>query len=956
MTRELEKTSFLSGGNSAFIAGLYARYASDPKSVDPSWQHFFAELGDAAAVVEAEARGASWTPARFVIAEEHFAEASEALGDGEATALTPITSEDERLSRTDSIRALMLIRAYRVRGHLIADLDPLGLESREHHPELDPATYGFTEADRDRPIFIDHVLGLESATMREIIEVLRQTYCGTTGYEFMHIQHPEEKAWIQARIEGDEFHPHFTPEGRKKILKRLIAAEGIEQFLNTKFTGTKRFGLDGAESLIPLLEAVIKRADELGVDEIIFGMPHRGRLNVLSNIMAKSNAAIFFEFQGGSAHPEDVQGSGDVKYHLGTSADREFDGKVIHLSLTANPSHLEAVDPVVVGKVRAKQGQYGDTERRKVMALLMHGDAAFAGQGLVPETFGLSELKGYRTGGTIHVIVNNQIGFTASPAQSRSSPYPSDVAKAVQAPIFHVNGDDPEAVVHAARIATEFRQKFGRDVVLDLFCYRRFGHNEIDEPSFTQPQMYRRIGELPTTRQIYTRNLIEGGLLTEDEADGMVQEFRAELDRDFESSQAYKPNKADWLEGAWAGLQVAGGGDRRGLTEVKIKELKRIGRTLSNVPEGFQPHRTIRRLLERRREMIETGKGLDWSTAEALAFGSLLIEGSPVRLSGQDSARGTFSQRHAVLVDQESEELYAALNHLREGQAPYEVVDSLLSEAAVLGYEYGYSLAAPDTLVLWEAQFGDFANGAQVIIDQFVISGESKWLRMSGLVMLLPHGAEGQGPEHSSARVERYLQLCAEDNVQVVNCTTPANYFHVLRRQLHREFRKPLIIMTPKVLLRHKRAVSELAELGPKSSFHRVLWDAGKPGPDKRIKRVVLCSGKLYYELEEERDKRKAKDVYILRLEQLYPFPNDPLAFELGRFTGAEMVWCQEEPENQGPWTFVAPRIDKVLNRIKAKHSRVRYIGRPDAAAPAAGSFRSHVVGQERAIDEALTL
>ena len=689
----------------------------------------------------------------------------------------------------------------------------------------------------------------------------------------MHIQSPDEKAWIQARVEGQEFHPRFTDDGRRNILRRLTRAEGFEHFLQRKYVATKRFGLEGAEGLLPALEAIIRRATELGACEIILGMPHRGRLNVLANVMGKPNTAIFSEFEGQAAHPADVQGSGDVKYHLGTSSDRDIDGRALHLSLTPNPSHLEAVDPVVLGKTRAKQVQLGDTERTKVMAILMHGDAAFAGQGLVAECFGLSELRGYRTGGTIHIIVNNQIGFTTSPGYARSSPYPSDVAKAVQAPILHVNGDDPEAVVHAARVATEFRQKFHKDVVLDMFCYRRHGHNESDEPAFTQPLMYRKIAELPTARELYATRLIAAGLITAEDAEEMAATYRQRLDGEFEAAKTYKPNKADWLEGRWAGLAAASGEARRGKTAVDTRVLKKVGRALCEVPDDFNAHRTIGRQLETKRKAIEAGEGIDWATAEALAFGSLLVEGTPVRLSGQDCGRGTFSHRHSVLVDQETEARYVPLNNIAEGQASYEVIDSLLSEAAVLGFEYGYTQAEPTALVLWEGQFGDFANGAQVIIDQFLASGESKWLRMSGLVLLLPHGHEGQGPEHSSARLERYLQLSAEDNWQVVNCTTPASYFHVLRRQVRRDFRKPLIVMTPKSLLRHKVAVSSLGDMTSKQSFHRILWDEGEVAKDSAIKRVVLCSGKIYYDLFETRAAQGIDNVVVLRLEQLFRSP-----------------------------------------------------------------------------------
>ncbi|MGH6954035.1 MAG: 2-oxoglutarate dehydrogenase E1 component, partial [Alphaproteobacteria bacterium] len=766
---------------------------------------------------------------------------------------------------------LMMIRAYRIRGHLAADLDPLKLRTPDPHPELDPRTYGFTEADLERPIFIDNVLGLETASLRQILERCRATYCGPIGVEFMHIQEPDQKAWIQTRIEAVHNRTEFTPADKLSILGRLVAAESFEHFLDKKYTGTKRFGLEGAEAVIPALEQIVLRASELGVKEVVLGMSHRGRLNVLANVMAKPLQAIFSEFQGASAHPEDVQGSGDVKYHLGTSSDRQLNGSVMHLSLTANPSHLEAVDPVVLGKVRAKQTARGDSAREQVMGLLLHGDAAFAGQGLVAECLDLSDLKGYRTGGTIHVVVNNQIGFTTAPAHGRSSPYCSDVAKKVQSPIFHVNGDDPEAVVHMARIATEFRQRFKKDVVLDIFCYRRLGHNEGDEPMFTQPLMYKAIARHPSVRRRYAERLVAEGVLSAEAADGLVAEERARLDSAFEGAAAFKPNKSDWLEGAWTGLEAARGAARRGDTAVALEVLGEVGRAVTRIPEGCRAHRKVARVYEARRQAIESGEGVDWTTAEALAFATLLVEGAPVRLSGQDSGRGTFSQRHAVLVDQESEAHHVPLNGLSPDQALFEVIDSPLAEASVLGFEYGYSLAEPHALVLWEAQFGDFANGAQVIIDQFISSGESKWLRMSGLTLLLPHGHEGQGPEHSSARLERYLQLCAEENIQVVNCTTPANYFHVLRRQVRRKFRKPLVIMTPKSLLRHKLAVSALGEMGPGTTFHRVLWDGAERKADRGARRVVLCSGKVYYDLFEERLRARADDVYLLRLEQLYP-------------------------------------------------------------------------------------
>jgi 2-oxoglutarate dehydrogenase E1 component len=616
----------------------------------------------------------------------------------------------------------------------------------------------------------------------------------------------------------------------------------------------------------------------------------------------------------------------------------------------------------VLGKARAKQDQHHDRQRSSVIPLLIHGDAAFAGQGIVAECLGLSDLKGHRTGGSIHFIINNQIGFTTSPINSRSSPYPSDVAKMVQAPIFHVNGDDPEAVVHAAKIATEFRQRFNRPVVIDMFCYRRFGHNEGDDPSMTQPLMYEKIKDHPTTLQIYSKRLIDEGLMSAEEVEARIAAFRAQLEEDFEAVATFRPNKADWLDGRWSGLGKAEGEARRGETAVEISRLKEIGRKITEVPEGFSVHKTVMRFIENRRKAIESGEGIDWSTAEALAFGSLLDEGIKVRLSGQDSERGTFVQRHSVLNDQKNEDKYVPFNHISEHQAEYEVINSMLSEAAVLGFEYGYSLAEPNALVLWEAQFGDFANGAQVVIDQFISSGERKWLRMSGLVMLLPHGYEGQGPEHSSARLERYLQLCAEDNMQVANCTTPMNYFHILRRQMHRKFRKPLILMTPKSLLRHKRCVSNLSEFGPGSSFHRVLWDDAEQLPnqeiklvaDKDIKRVVLCSGKVYYDLYEEREKRGINDIYLMRVEQLYPFPAKSLMTELSRFPNAEFVWCQEEPKNMGAWFFMEPNIEWVLDHIGSRYRRASYVGRPASAATATGLMSKHNQELNQLLSEAL--
>jgi len=969
---QLEQTSFLSGTNAAFVEDLYARFQTDPQSVDAEWRTFFSSLGDASADVLRENQGASWgrtdwpMPANGEMVsaiDGNWPAADEKTIRTKLQAQVPAASEEEiRASTLDSVRAIMMIRAYRIRGHLDANLDPLALRTESHHPELNPESYGFGPEDFDRPIFLDFVLGLETATIREMLAILRRTYCGTFAVEFMHVSDPEEKAWIQERIEGRDKEISFTREGRLAILDKLIHAEGFEKFVAVKYTGTKRFGLDGAEATIPALEQIIKRGGALGAKEIVIGMPHRGRLNVLTNVMGKPYQAIFHEFYGGSANPEDVEGSGDVKYHLGASSDREFDGNKVHLSLTANPSHLEIVDPVVLGKARAKQDQYHDRERGSVIPLLLHGDAAFAGQGVVAECLGLSGLKGHRTGGSVHFIVNNQIGFTTAPHNSRSSPYPSDMAKMVGAPIFHVNGDDPEAVVHAAKVAIEFRQKFGKPVVVDMFCYRRFGHNEGDDPSLTQPLMYKKIGTQPTTLEIYAQRLIDEGLLTREEVDERMAAFRAQLDTDLAAAKSFRPNKADWLDGRWSGLAPAQGDARRGETAVEMDKLVGIGKKLTEVPEGFHVHKTLKRLLTNRRKMIDGEAPVDWGMAEHLAYGSLLNEGFGVRLVGQDSERGTFVHRHAVLNDQENEDKFVPLNSVTENGAEFEVINSMLSENAVLGFEYGYSLAEPSSLVLWEGQFGDFANGAQVVIDQFISSGERKWLRMSGLVMLLPHGYEGQGPEHSSARLERYLQLCAEDNMQVANCTTPANYFHILRRQMHRNFRKPLIIMTPKSLLRHKRAVSTLNEFSAESSFHRLLWDDAemladqkiKLVEDKKIRRVVLCTGKVYFDLYQEREEREIDDVYLLRVEQLYPFPARALIKELGRFPDAEFVWCQEEPKNMGAWFFAEPNIEWVLSHIGARKRRAKYAGRPAAASPATGLMSKHLQELNQLLSEAL--
>jgi 2-oxoglutarate dehydrogenase E1 component len=887
--------------------------------------------------------------------------------DKKAAATT--SPEALKAAAQDSIRAMMLIRLHRVRGHLSAQLDPLGLLTPAIHPDLEPATHGFSEADMDRKIFLDGAFGLQYGTARELLLSLRRTYCGNVGFEYMHINDVEERRWIQEHIEGRDKTIQFSPEGKRAILNKLIEGEQFEMFLSRKYVGTKRFGLDGGEAMIPALESIIKVGGSLGVEEIIIGMPHRGRLNVLTNVMRKPFRQLFHEFAGGSANPDDVGGSGDVKYHLGTSTDREFDGNMVHLSLTPNPSHLEAVNPVVLGKVRAKQSQRGKAEadgiRDKVVPLLLHGDAAFAGQGIVAECFAFSGVRGYNTGGTIHFVVNNQIGFTTSPQFARSSPYPTDMAKMVQAPIFHVNGDDPEAVVFVTKLATEYRQKFNRDVVIDMWCYRRFGHNESDEPGFTQPIMYGAIRKHPFSSTAYAARLVSEGVMTDEDVQRMTNDFVKLLEDEFEAAKSHKPNKVEWFEGKWQGFSLPKeeiSSARSAATGVALDELHAIGEVLTALPEGFTLHKTLERVLTAKKDMFKSGSGLDWATGEALAFGALLKDGFGVRLSGQDCERGTFSHRHAMLIDQASERKYAPLSALSD---QFEVYSSPLSEFGVLGLEYGYSMAEPNALVLWEAQFGDFANGAQTIIDQFIAAGEVKWLRSSGLVMLLPHGYEGQGPEHSSARLERYLQLCAEGNLQVANVTTPANYFHMLRRQLHRPFRKPLIVMSPKSLLRHKKAVSDLAEFGPGTNFHRVLYDDADIGKasslkklqaDSKISRLVLCSGKVYFDLLDARDAANADDTYLLRVEQLYPYPGDAIEEVVARFKNLKsVVWCQEEPKNAGSWQFIADWLEQSLTKAKCKVARAVYAGRSAAAATATGSAKRHADEQAKLIKDALS-
>ncbi len=951
-----------SGGNATYLADLYARWAADPDGVDPSFASLFGAMDEEARAVLHDAAGASWAP-RQAEFEPAAAPAVPAKADGREEALPSV--EQVRAAADDSLRAMQLIRAYRVRGHLEARLDPLGLQVPKSHADLDPATYGFGAQDLDRPIYLGRaastLLGQEVAPMRTILEAVRQAYCGPIGAEFMHVQNPTQREWIQSRIEGSPWRGAVAADGKKALLRQLDEAEGFEAFCQKRYVGTKRFGLEGGEVAIPALHTIIDQAARDGVRSVAIGMPHRGRLNTLVNVVRKPYTAVFSEFAGASFKPDDVQGSGDVKYHLGTSTDIEIAGHSVHISLQPNPSHLEAVDPVVVGKVRAAQDMAGDTrERHSALGILVHGDAAFAGQGLVYETMAMSQLIGYRTGGTIHLIVNNQIGFTTISAHAYSGLYCTDIAKAVQSPILHVNGDEPEAVVFCARLCAEFRRQFAADIVLDIVCYRRHGHNESDEPAFTQPTMYKAIRARPTTRTLYAERLVREGVLDGAAAQGGWDAFQAQLEEAYKAAQSYRPNKADWLEGIWSGMKQPGstGPSSDRATGLPLDTLRLVGRALGTVPAGFNANPKITRQLEAKLGMFDSGEGIDWATGEALAFGTLLLDGHRVRLSGEDCQRGTFSQRHAVLIDQVNQNEYLPLNNIRGtengGQAAIEVYNSLLSEFGVLGFEYGYSLADPRTLVLWEAQFGDFANGAQVIIDQFIASGETKWLRMSGLVMLLPHGYEGQGPEHSSARMERYLQLCAENNMQVCNITTPANYYHALRRQLCRDYRKPLVVMTPKSLLRHKLAVSPLAEMGENTRFQPVIGEVDPIADPAVVRRVVLCSGKVYYDLLAERRERAVADVAILRLEQVYPFPDEELVAALSLYPDAEIVWCQEEPENAGAWSFVDRRIEAVLTRTGAKASRPVYVGRAAAASPATGLARTHATQQAALVRDAL--
>nr|AOE43335.1 oxoglutarate dehydrogenase [Coremiostelium polycephalum] len=960
--------SFLDGTSSVYIEDMYNAWRKDPSSVHPSWNSFFQSADMGAPVGEAYMSPPS-------------------LGTSTATAATPSSSSSSQVNLkqvSDSMRLLLLIRAYQVRGHAISNLDPLGLEKRPVPPELLPEKYGFTEADMDTPIYVGDGLisgfltnNAPQTTLRQVLTRLRQVYCSDIGIEYMHIQDREMCDWIREKFETPEKYKYNKDE-KVEILERLSWADQFERFLGLKYKAQRRFGLDGCESLIPGMKALIDHSADMGVQEIVLGMPHRGRLNVLANVVRKPLPAIFNEFNGGVISIEgEYSGTGDVKYHLGTSYDRVTGrGKKVHLSLVANPSHLEAVNPVVEGKVRAKQTYSNDTDQQKVMAIQLHGDASVAGQGVVYETLHLSQLKNYSTGGTIHIVVNNQIGFTTNPTSSRSSMYCTDVAKTIDVPVFHVNGDNVEAVVQVCKLASEWRQRFKRDVIIDIVCYRRYGHNETDQPKFTQPIMYNKIEKQEPVIDLYSKQLISENILTQEQYLQMKNIIHEAYEKGYQEGMKYTPKASDWLESKWVGFKspIQQGVPRK--TGISQELVQSIGKVLTDIPAEFELHPTVKRLIKEKKEMFDSGSGFDWATAEALAFGSLLLDGVHVRLSGQDVERGTFSHRHSVLHDQRTDATYTPLknlsNALKKPAAEYTVSNSSLSEFAVLGFELGYSLENPNALVLWEAQFGDFSNGAQVIIDQFISSGEQKWMRQSGLTMLLPHGYDGAGPEHSSCRFERYLQMCDSDpnkipppeeaerkqqqhsNWQVLNCSTPANYFHALRRQIQRDFRKPLIIATPKYLLRLTQSFSKVEEFS-NQHFTRVYPEAFPQdlvAPEK-VQRLVFCSGQVYYHLLGAREQAKVKDTAIVRVEQLHPFPFDLVAEQLKHYPNAKVIWCQEEPMNMGPWNFVYPFFHSTFKSIDRPFN-IQYAGRPSSASPAVASHSLHKLQLETFLSEAL--
>lgn len=924
---------FLFVESADFLQKLYERYRKNPHSLPSTWSDFFEIMGDPRD--SKEDTEPTWNK------RNSFSQAKEAL----------ILDELPQNSIKKSLNALMLVWLYRSRGHLLSQLDPLGLQKQETMVELDPKALGFSDADWDHPIFLGGVLGYEQVSLRKLLERLHHSYCGALGVEFMHILDQEQKQWIQDNLEMNAPFKEILPEEKKNILKGLLQAEGFENFLDKKFRGAKRFGIDGCEVIIPCLKEVINSSAQSNVKNIIMGMAHRGRLNVLANILEKPLERIFKEFTKSYRYNDNGQRLGDVKYHLGYEQTYEVRGQEVQLSLTPNPSHLEAVNSVVLGRVRATQDEILDTHRLKVMGILVHGDAAFAGQGVVAECFGLSKLEGYKTGGTLHIVINNQIGFTTSPHAARSFHYCSDFAKSIGAPIFHVNGDDPEAVIFATRLACMFRHKFQKDVVIDIICYRRLGHNEADDPSFTQPQMYQKISKHPSVATQYRAHLLETKIISCGEIEGWENNLSHSFEKAYEKSQENSSILPDRMQGQWASY-------KEGLLQniesnVSISHLQDILKALTYCPPEFSLHSRMSRLLDARTSMMKKNGPIDWATGEALAFSTILEQGYPIRLSGQDCGRGTFSQRHAVWIDQKTETFYIPLNHLKSSQSLIEIINSPLSEFSVLGYEYGYAFSSPKTLVLWEAQFGDFSNEAQVIIDQFIAAGETKWNRLCGLVMLLPHGYEGQGPEHSSARLERYLQLCGSNNMHVAYCSTPASYYHILRRQILGPFRKPLILMTPKSLLRHPLAVSPLDDFSIGRHFHPVLGEADSTL--QNFRRIVICSGKVYYDLLQWRIDHNIHDVALIRLEEFYPFPEEELVQELKKHQTAEVIWCQEEPENMGAWHFLDRRLEKAMRLASMVSTRPIYVGRKEAASPSTGFLSVHEEEQEILIKQAFS-
>ena len=925
----MERFDFVNRANAEYIDRLYEQYQRDPRSLDATWQAYFS--------------GFEYAGGRNAPAPKQTHSAGTAGGPGP-------TSRDG-LSGNASIGIFDLVHSYRELGHFIADLDPLG-HNRASHPLLELGEFNLTPSDLDRTVGSGSFLGQTDGSLRDLIDKLRETYCRTLGVQYMEISDKAQRDWLAQRMEPILNKPNFSPEESRAILFQLVAAEEFERFLHTRFVGQKRFSLEGAESLIPMINVIADDGAALGVEEFCLGMAHRGRLNVLAHVLNKPYEVIFSEFRGTIVHQEQ-EGDGDVKYHLGYANDRPTpQGRSLHLGLSPNPSHLELICPVATGIVRAKQVARGDQAQVRVVPLLIHGDASFTGQGIVFETLNLSELPGFRAGGTVHVIVNNQIGFTTPPGEARFTPYPTDVAKMIQAPIFHVNGDDPEAVVWASKLAIAFRQQFKCDVMIELMCYRRHGHNEVDEPAFTQPVMYKEIGSHRTTRELYAERLMREGKLTEKQHEEMTKIARDRMESAFKLAEEYRPrSRTATINNLWRGLTHVPA-DWSAKTNVKREVLNKVAESVNALPPDFTIHPKLKKLYEARLQAVKTGSGIDWGTGEMLALGSLLLEGTPVRFTGQDVRRGTFSHRHAVLYDFNDGKPHFPLNHLAKDQGRLTILNTMLSELAVVGFEYGYSSGDPRNLVVWEAQFGDFVNGAQPIIDQFMAAAESKWGLFNGIVLLLPHGFEGQGPEHSNAYLERFLSLCAENNIQVCVPTTPGQYFHMLRRQIHRKFRKPLVILSPKSLLRFEPSFSKVEEL-TEGTTHNVLDDPGAPAERERVRRLLLCSGKVYYSLAKAREKENVRDVAIVRVEQLYPFPKKELAGIFAKYRNANDVsWVQEEPKNRGAWGFMESRLREMLPEA----ATLEYCGRDEAASPATGSYKMHEIEETEVIAHALDL